>query len=372
MSRTIVISAVNLVHGGTLTILKDCLEYLSVLASKSDYRIIAIVHDKNLALFDNIEYLEFKWPKKMWIYRLYFEYIYLKKVSKEFSNIDLWLSLHDTTPNVRAKRRAVYCHNPFAFYNSSLKELFFTPKIVLFSWFSKYIYLVNQDKNDYIVVQQNWFKTAMQNMFKLENHNIITAPPAKQLFQNSNSTNQENLKTIFAFASSPNSHKNFECICKAVYILNSKGFGNNFNLIITIKGDENSYAKWLKQNWGEQCPNIEFKGFLNRNVLFELYNNINCLIFPSKIETWGLPISEFAEFNKPMLLADLPYAHETAAGANYVDYFNPESPIELATKMEKIINGDFSILKPQPLIQYNEPFANDWKELFSILLTDNK
>ena len=34
----------------------------------------------------------------------------------------------------------------------------------------------------------------------------------------------------------------------------------------------------------------------------------------------GLPISEFSEFNKPMLLADLSYAQETAAGSEQVAF----------------------------------------------------
>ena len=54
--------------------------------------------------------------------------------------------------------------------------------------------------------------------------------------------------------------------------------------------------------------------------MYEKYNKIDCLIFPSKLETWGLPISEFMAFDKPMLIADLPYAHETAAGAKYVAF----------------------------------------------------
>lgn len=372
MKKTIVISAVNLVHGGTLTILKDCLEYLSVFANRGDYKIIAIVYDKNLAKFNNIEYLEYKWPKKMWIYRLYFEYIYLKSVSKKIGKIDLWLSLHDTTPNVTAYKRAVYCHNPFAFYKSNLRELFFTPKIVLFSWFSKYIYKFNQNHNDYIVVQQKWFRDAMVDMFKIKLNRLLIAPPPPSLsFSLHREMAVDNNVFTFIFASSPNSHKNFECICKASQILNNNGYQSKFRLLITVKGDENAYATWLYKNWGARNSNIYFKGFLSKMALSELYSLSDCLIFPSKVETWGLPISEFALYNKPMLLADLPYAHETAAGANLVCYFNPQSAEDLAQKMEDLINGNTSILNAQPKIKYDEPVAKDWEELFEILLKSN-
>ena len=47
--KTIVVSAVSLRKGGTLTILRDCLCYLSTLAVDGHYRIIALVHKRELA-----------------------------------------------------------------------------------------------------------------------------------------------------------------------------------------------------------------------------------------------------------------------------------------------------------------------------------
>ena len=128
--KLIVVSAVNLVEGGTLTILRECLQYLSLVAQQEDYRVIAIVHNKELAFFDNIEYIERAWPKKSWLYRLWFEYITMKKISIDLEEVYLWFSLHDTSPNVISQKQAVYCHNPFPFYKWSWRELFFTPKIV--------------------------------------------------------------------------------------------------------------------------------------------------------------------------------------------------------------------------------------------------
>ena len=54
--QLIVISAVNINTGGTLEILNNCLEYLST--QVDHLRVIAIVHDKKLALYEGIEYIE--------------------------------------------------------------------------------------------------------------------------------------------------------------------------------------------------------------------------------------------------------------------------------------------------------------------------
>ena len=367
--KTIVISAVNLVEAGTLAILKDCLQYLSTLASQGNYKIIAIVYDKKLAYYPNIEYVETQWPKKRWINRLWYEYVSMKDLSKKLGPVYLWFSLHDTSPSVIAERRAVYCHNSYSFYKWKMHDLIFAPKIALFAIFTKYIYKTNIRKNKYIVVQQEWFRNAMNKMFNINRERIVVAPPQKVPLADISSI-IESQQYTFIFAGSPNSHKNFEVICRAAEMLSKEGVVD-FQVNITVSGNENKYAKWLFENWGN-VSNINFIGFQKKNELITLYENSNCLIFPSKVESWGLPISEFSSYDKPMLLSNLPYAHETAAGAKYVSYFNPESAIELARHMKLLINGDNSALASQDLINYDEPLANSWKDLFGILLTDSK
>lgn len=364
--KTIVVSAVNLVEGGTLTILRDCLRYLSTLAQTEDYRVIALVFKKELADFPNIEYIETQWPKRRWLNRLWYEYVVMHRISKSIGDVYLWFSLHDTTPNIHAQRRAVYCHNPFPFYNWKWRELFFTPKIVLFALFSKYAYKINITKNTYVVVQQQWIKNEFKNMFGLLSKKIIVAIPNAPLAMELPSKNIKDNVFRFIYAASPNSHKNFECLTEASSILAGRKI-TSFEVIITVQGNENAYAAWLKKNWGH-INEISFNGFMNRESLFQHYSNADALVFPSKVETWGLPITEFAAFKKPMLLADLPYAYETAAGYDKVVFFCPSNPIDLANKMEKLICGDKSFLKTVKQSQLEPPIVNSWESLFKVLL----
>ena len=83
-----------------------------------------------------------------------------------------------------------------------------------------------------------------------------------------------------------------------------------------------------------------------------------------------MPISEFKAYDKPMLLADLPYAHETAAGAKEVAFFDPDQPLALASLMNDLINGDTSFLQKVESLKINEPMVDDWKGMFQILLDD--
>lgn len=370
--KTIVVSAVNLNVGGTLTILRDCLQYLSQLSAEGEYRVIAIVHKKELAEYPLIEYIETPWPKKRWINRLWFEYVSLKKISKQIGYINLWLSLHDTTPNVTAKSQAVYCHNPFPFYQWSWKECFLAPKIVLFSLFSQWIYKKGIHKNKAIIVQQKWLKDEFCQRFGLPEDKVIVALPAKPIRELDTVNPKETTPRTFRFiyASSPNSHKNFECLCRATKILEQSDLMVDFEVCLTITGDENKYARWLYRKWGTTLKNLKFIGFQNRTSLFYLYNESDCLVFPSKVETWGLPISEFATFNKPMLLGNRPYAKETAAGKNKVSFFDTDNPFQLAAQMKLILENDTSFLKTVPKVSITNPVSHSWQETFQLLLKE--
>ena len=67
--RTIVVSAVNLRKGGTLAILHECLAALSQLAQQGGYRIVALVHKKELAFYEGVEYIELPWSVRSWAHR---------------------------------------------------------------------------------------------------------------------------------------------------------------------------------------------------------------------------------------------------------------------------------------------------------------
>lgn len=369
--KTIVVSAVNLVEAGTLAILNDCLAYLSEFNAHQQYRIVAIVYKKELVNFPNIEYIETQWPKKRWINRLWYEYVSMKKISIDLGPVDLWFSLHDTSPTVIAQKRAVYCHNSFSFYNWSLRDLLFAPKIALFAIFTKYIYKTNIHKNNFLVVQQNWFRKGMSDMFHIPASRIIVAPPTQKTSVEILAQKHPNPRYSFLFAGSPNSHKNFEIICQAVELLITEYAIDQFDVYITVKGDENKYAKWLYKRWGTRFKNIHFIGFISKLELQDYYACCQCLIFPSKVETWGLPISEFAAYNKPMLLADLPYTKETAGGSQQVAFFDPNDARSLTMLMKSLIKGDFTVLSPIATTTIKAPVVYDWPSLFRILLASN-
>ena len=83
--KTVVVSAVNIRKGGTLTILRDCLEYLSALAEAGEWKVVALVHDRSLCEYPSIEYIEIPWTIKSWFRRLWCEYVTMNRISKDLA-----------------------------------------------------------------------------------------------------------------------------------------------------------------------------------------------------------------------------------------------------------------------------------------------
>ncbi|MFV8333123.1 glycosyltransferase [Flavobacterium sp. GSP14] len=368
--KIIVISAVSLFEGGTLTILNTNLafanDYLSV-----DYNIIVLVYKKSLFdldKFSNITFEEFPQSRSNYFVRLYLEYFHFQNLSKKWDPY-LWFSLHDITPNVKAEIRAVYCHNPSPFKPKLISDLYFQPTLFFFSLFYKLLYQINIKKNDYVVVQQIWLKNEFIKLFGLNKEKILVCYPESKKEVVSNKINSDSSlakdKGIFTFfyPALARPFKNFEVIGEAIKVLEKRGV-INYRVVITIKGDENNYAKHIYKKYNN-LKQMHFVGMLSFADVEKMYEQSHALLFPSTLETWGLPITEFKAYDKPILLSKLPYAFETLGQYDKGSFFNPSNPTELAEKMELLINNGLNF---DSTSKNQEQVLTGWSELFHKIL----
>lgn len=362
--RNIVISAVNLRKGGTLTVLQDCLHYLS---GRKDLHVTALVHKRELCDFPGIDYIEIPWAVKGWGKRLWCEYVTMHRLSKTLPETDLWFSLHDTTPRVKARRQAVYCHTSFPFMKIRWQDFRMDAKIPLFALLTQFAYRAFSRRNAFLVVQSVWMREALSRLIGFDKKRMVVAPPSFRLMEIPGMTEEGPGRTTFFYPSTPDCHKNFEVLCEAARLLEQRIGQGRFRVVITVKGDENRYARWLQKHWGN-LDSVEFRGFLSREELAKTYGEATCLVFPSRAETWGLPISEFLPTGKPMILADLPYAHETAAGASQAAFFPVADAAALSGRMQEVMEGTLSSFGPVETLNSAPPCAQDWVALFNLLL----
>ena len=353
----------NLRKGGTLTILRACLGYL---ATREDLHITALVHKRPLADYPGIDYIELPHTVGSWRKRLHCEYREMEAISRKLAPVDLWFSLHDTSPKVQARRQAVYCHTSFPFLKTRLRDWRMDWKIPAFAHFTKYVYRHNVQANDYLVVQQHWFREGLSRLTRFPKERIIVAPPAVRGVDASLPHPKSDIP-LFIYPATPDCHKNFEVICRAADRLERLLGSEMFRILFTCRGDENRYAHWLHKHW-RHLRSLDFHGMVPREELDDFYREADCLLFPSRIETWGLPISEFKPTGRPMILADLPYAHESASGAERVAFFPPEDADELMRRIMNVIRGEFRNFAAIPPQEAAPPRADDWQQLFEILL----
>ncbi len=373
--KVIVISAVNLRKGGTLTILRQCLSYLSSVAIENSWKIIALVHKQELADFPNVEYIELPWSIEGWGKRLWCEYVTMNKISKEITKregeIDLWLSLHDTTPRVVCKRQATYCHTAFPFFKWKFRDFRFDKKIPIFGMLTKFIYKINVKSNDFIVVQGEWLRKGFSKMFGVDYNCFIVAPPSKDFeIPQYEKLDSKGLFTFF-YASTADVHKDFETLCRASKLLEERIGKNKFQTILTVSGNETNYAQkyatYLKDNWGN-VDSIKFYGFMDKPTLFAHYDLADCLVQTSRVEACPLPISEFMIYKKPMILVDLPYAHDISQGSPKTAFIPLSDEKKLFELMYSAYINEykgFYSIKKNPIAS---PYANNWGELFTLLL----
>jgi len=367
MKKVIIISGANLFSGGTLSIIQDCLKY----ADKElcgEFRVIALVNNSvDFKYCNNIEFLEFSDIRKSYFHRLYYEYWYYRGLSARLKPF-LWLSLNDTSSNVYAERSAVYCHNPTPFKKMLFSDLINQTSVFFFTLFYKFLYRINIKKNDFVIVQQDWIRARFSKMFNLSLDKIIVSPPVipQEFFLENNFINDlSDSSTRFCYATFPRPFKNIEIIGEAVNILNKEGF-KDFSVVVTIDGSENRYSSQIVKRYGN-LSQIRFVGLISRTEVFKLYGESDCLIFPSTLETWGLPITEFKLYKKTILLANLDYAHETLGDYDKGIFFNPTDAKMLAAKMLEIINN-CAKYTPHYSAKINDPIVRNWSELFDVLL----
>jgi glycosyltransferase involved in cell wall biosynthesis len=363
---TIVLSGVNLADMGPLMVFKDAIASLAETYSGS-YDIIALVHRKGLFDIPGVTFMEYPEIKSSWFKRLRFEYYDCRRISEQFKPY-LWFAMHDMTPNVRAEIRAVYCQNPSPFYRFSIKEALLDWRFGLFTLLYRFLYGINIKSNDFVVVQQDWMRSEFRSRYGVRNV-VVAHPSVAHLPVPVAGDPQAHPGPPYRFfyPAYPRTFKNMEQILNATRKLERDGF-HQFEVWLTMDGTETPYAAKMVREFSD-LSTVRWLGLLPRAEVMRLYGQADCLIFPSKLETWGLPITEFKATGKPILAADLPYAHETVGSYGRTAFFPIGDNASLAAMMQKAASGAevFHSAHETPI---DEPFACDWQELWSILLSE--
>jgi len=333
-----------MVEGGILTVYRTMIDTFSKVQG---VKLICLVHD--IALFSeytglsNVEFREYPAIKSSWFKRIKFEYVTSYILSKEIKP-DAWISLHDMSARVATPNQFVYCHNPSPFYQSSSVDLKYDRTFYLFTKFYKFLYGINIKANRYVIVQQQWIARYFQKTYGISN--IMVARPVadvKTHEQHIPVVRESEYKKTLLYPAFPRTFKNFSVLVEAMDILKKRQreIYDRIEILLTFDKGMTKFGDYIIEECEQrQLDNIRFIGLQSKQRLDEMYRNeTDALIFPSKLETWGLPLSEAKAFSLPILSAELPYAHETIGDYDKVAFFPPDDATQLAEKLAAFCNG---------------------------------
>jgi glycosyltransferase involved in cell wall biosynthesis len=358
----LVIAAVNFSEGGPLAVLRGIVK--AAAEEFPEWDIYVLVH--RLGTVDQPRTTEIAFPhaKTSWLQRLKCEWVEFKELSERLRP-DVWLSLHDITPRVVAGRQYVYCHNPAPFCTAKIPCVRMDRKFILFRSFYGLLYRCFIRRNAAVIVQQEWLRSIFKS--RLGARRVIVAHPKGPTFSVSHRPARN--PSVFFYPAFPRVFKNFELLgeCAAILDKDERWAGR---IVLTIDGSENQYAQEMLRRF-QHSRSLQFIGLQPPQAIEQLYREADAVIFPSLLETWGLPLTEAKSHGLPILAADLPYARETVGDWDQTAFFDPYDAASLASLMLQLHLGDSrftSVSRPDPAPE----FAEGWAALLNILLVQDQ
>lgn len=304
-AKRIVVYDVAASASGALSVLNDFYAEVRNYNDKS-VRWIFIISTPHLEETENIKVIRAPCVKKNWLCRLFFDYFIAPKIISE-EKADKVLSLQNIVVPRTKLPQVVFLHNalPFVKYKIPIKD-----SLVLWVYqniIAKFIYS-SVKKAEKVIVQTHWMKDACVEKTKVSPDKIMVIPPIiniipKKLFA------YENMDIpTFIYPATPLIYKNHKVIIEACKQLVKEGV-TDFRVIFTMTGTENKLARKLKKETDKYNLPIKFVGVLKREDLFEWYSKA-ILLFPSYIETIGMPLLEARIHNTFVIAQDTQFANE--------------------------------------------------------------
>jgi len=318
-------------HGGALTILS---QYYDLAINDKENEWIFVVSTPQLKEYENVKILRFPWIKRSWIHRLYFDKFVAHKLVDKY-RVNEILSLQNVTiPKVKVKQ-TLYLHQPLPFINKKY-SIFENFKFWLYQNIISRIIFKSIKEADKVIVQTKWMMDSAIEKANVTKEKFILKPPVLNISIQETYKNDNEYDCLFFYPASGIVYKNHEIIVKACKLLKDKGI-TNYKVIFTISGDEYNHIKKLKKFVVDNNLPIEFIGSINIKAVYEYYS-MSILIFPSYIETYGLPLLEAKMHKCPILASDCEFSHEILDEYDNVYFFDPFNILELAELMKAQIN----------------------------------
>ena len=315
--------------GGAATVLQSFYEEFKK-DTENEYIFVLSVYE--LPETNNIKVLNFPEVKKSMLHRLYFDHFVAHKLVKKYK-ADRVLSLQNIELPHTNVPQTVYEHNALPF-----SEYKFKPWEAFRPWYSQQILGRMMKKSirraEKVLVQTNWMKEEIIRQCGIPADRVEVKFLPVEMLETHPWKMDETCPTFF-YPAGPPAYKNHRTFLKACELLKEQGM-EDYRVIWTVTGEENEGMKKLKAEAEEKQLPIEFIGPVPRTQLFEQYAS-SVLVFPSYIETIGLPLLEARSVGAPILAADCLYERDGVEGYEKAEFFETFDSEALSRLMKQKI-----------------------------------
>lgn len=326
------VNAVLAQDGGALS---NLMEVYETARKDTQNQWIFITSVVKLDSTDHIRVLSFPILKKSWLFRLAFDFGYYEKLLNQYRP--------DIIYNYSFYRRSSKCRGTYYYYATN--ALFFTE--VSFSlkeskslWARQKLLKPLAFKSirdaDVVVVESVWMKTRIIESLHIDPSRIVVKKHQVTGFSGGGRESAAENSSFFFYPTSAYIYKNIDVVVDAAVSLKEQGLCPA--IVLTLRGDENDHVKALKEKAEDRDLNIDWVGTLDKQQMEKAYNH-SVLLFPSYLETVGLPLLEAAYLNRPIICADLEYAKCALDGYKNVVFFRHDDPIALSVKMREAMQS---------------------------------
>lgn len=358
MENRIVINATALNTSGALTILKQFIEYVP----EDEYEYIIFVDESVRITFTQKNISLIKKDVKSLRKRFQWDTFGLKKWL-QINNFKPLVTISLQNTNFRCDKSIpnfIYYHNSIPFFNKNWNPFKKEEKIL---WFYKTIYpffiklYINQ--NTEVFVQTNSIKQAFVSYFNFPKEKVHIISPKIVLPKTEEAVTPvlDKKRLNLFYPATAFIYKNHKVIFEALSILEEE-LQKNITLHLTCEKDELINTKLdLKKLF-----QVNFLGKMPFSGVIGMYLEADALLFPSYIETIGLPLIEAASLGLPIIVADLPYSHNLLInyeGARFASHNDIGVWRDEISKLPSIKGRRF-----KPILIEK---SNSWEELFQIV-----
>ncbi len=344
----IIVNDIAASSGGALTILKSFYKFICESEEAKKHIWIFLLSDNYISETSNIKVIVRSDIKKSWINRLKFDFVEGKQLIDDL-NPDLVFSMQNTAIYGLNYPQVIYLHQSIPF--QKIKKFSFLKydefKLAIYQYVIGYIIKSSLKKAHHIIVQTKWMKSAIIEQLKINKTKITNILPPIDLVDKSLYKDQF-CNNSFFYPADNFSYKNHYCLLEAVRLLNNLGI-SDFELKLTI-------------NDNESHSNIKYLGTIPHETVLKEYNR-SVLVFPSYIETIGLPLLEARQFGTLILASDTPFSREALDNYPNAYFFNPFNPNELVELMNKVMKGSIKKLDSSNINFDN----NSWEDVLKLL-----